>query len=51
MAMREHDMELNEMLIPHKVCNGVEDFFEKDQDLYQSITIEFIEYMVDLSIN
>lgn len=29
----------------------METFFEQDEDQYQSIMIEYMEYMVDLSIN
>lgn len=51
MAQREHEIDVNETLIPSKRSNGVEDFFQKDQDLYLTILIEYMEYMIDLSIN
>jgi hypothetical protein len=51
MAQREHEIDVNETLIPSKRSNGVEDFFQKDPDLYLTILIEYMEYMIDLSIN
>ncbi len=51
MTLREHEVEVNETLFPFKISNGVEEFFEKDLELYQTILIQYMEYMVDLSIN
>ena len=51
MTLREHEFEVNETLFPFKISNGVEEFFEKDLELYQTILIQYMEYMVDLSIN
>lgn len=31
MSLREHEVEVNETLIPFKISNGVEDFFENDK--------------------
>lgn len=51
MTLREHEVEVNETLFPFKISNGVEEFFEKDLELYQTILIQYMEYMIDLSIN
>lgn len=51
MTLREHEVEVNDTLFPFKISNGIEEFFEKDLELYQTILIQYMEYMVDLSIN
>lgn len=37
--------------MPNKKSNGIEDYFIQSNDLYQNLLIEWMEYMVDLSIN
>jgi hypothetical protein len=39
MTLREHEVEVNDTLFPFKISNGIEEFFEKDLELYQTILI------------
>lgn len=38
-AQREYEVDVNETLLPNKVSNGVEDFFEQNTELYQTVLI------------
>ena len=49
--MREYELSVNENAIPNCTSNGVEDFFQNNKELYNIILIEYMEYMIDLSIN
>jgi len=37
--------------MPNKISNGVEDYFILSDDLYQTLLVEWVEYMVDVSLN
>lgn len=39
MTLREYQSELETLLLPARICNGIESFFDKDKDLIQLILV------------